>query len=257
MELLRKAANDHSPLAPFTSQFAPGRSAILTASMTALILLVSCSPYRSDREWQRSYRLAFAEPVALLPQLDSGFTICGWQHTGDSIRDRGILVVRCDQNADTLWTRVLLDKEHIGTEAVCAAPNGGCYVGGYGGDLSGIVARLDANGDTVWVRRLSRDWNSVSVAGALPDSRRRRIGCRVGHFRTALSSPAFSPRRQPLDYGDTDSSISGIKAICPTADGWALAGYTKELPGVHHASWPAGASASGSGKEPAIVSKPC
>jgi outer membrane protein assembly factor BamB len=136
--------------------------------------------------------------------------------------------MRCEQNADTLWTRVSLSKEHIFTDAACAAPDGGCYVGGFGGNLTGIIARLDARGDTIWVRRLTREWNSIEIRALCPTA----DGGVLAAARV-LDEPPSLLRLSP--QGDSlwtttynDSSISCIMAICPTADGWYLAGYTKE-----------------------------
>jgi hypothetical protein len=114
--------------------------------------------------WSRTYSWPGAESANYVEQTtDGGYILAGWNAIPTSSR-QALLLVKTDDEGDTLWTR------HYGSEYLNTSrqlqqtPDGGYIVSGTYGVTTGTydyyLLNIDANGDTLWTRRYGRtSWN--------------------------------------------------------------------------------------------------
>lgn len=116
-----------------------------------------------DKDWGRDAKQA----------LDNGYIIAGWRAQTLFPSRNDILLVRTDENGDTLWTRVY---HHDGTSntgyAIEQLPDSSIVLAGMSGLSSTnlYIVRVKFNGDTLWTKTLNGLSSGAAYTLALADN---------------------------------------------------------------------------------------
>ncbi len=133
-----------------------------------ITLVVSSSTVQSQNSWSQTYPIASSlgeelNDMASLP--GNGFISVG-SITTDTIGNHDILLMRCDQNGNLVWSKQFNGGSNEVGESVALYPTGGFVLASTSSNTSStfseiIISRTDTSGNILWTQKFSGSGNDV------------------------------------------------------------------------------------------------
>jgi hypothetical protein len=134
--------------------------------------------------WSRTYGWGGAESANYVEQTtDGGYILGGW--TSRSIySEYSVLLLKTDENGDTLWSCHYGSEHSNGTRQLQQTPDGGYIVSAWYGvgpqTYDYYLLKTDTDGDTLWTRRYGQSyWNMLRSFDQTSDGGYILGGCAI------------------------------------------------------------------------------